>query len=616
MPSTSAPLNGVQPEWIDHATAALMKEVCSLMLDLSDAFSLLDSGSNEAALASSIRQIKRVLFKRELLHEVLARDLPQNVVWVDWLQSAEGNSIARLVGGALDAAGFACRLGLQTGDRRLSEGLGPSFFARAFLWADFLLPMGQRQQDLDAIPTHFVRQVLVTTCYTTICTYVTICHHCCTTRRTGAGLCCDERLAAFLIRGWSKWLYDPYMQVVDVMTEKTVVTRVQIFLMTVPHLLLRSHCVFLRRSLAAEFQRAFEDRPTELALLLADYMRLIGGQPPLWESLAFGRQNGGETLVHDWCLFARTCLLCRPLGLSGRCPAPLVAQAVNLLKRGYYVGSDTRERMTIYRLVVRLCWQDVHNARCALRRGVFGCITVMPSQGSEIHLIMHGCIREAVLGLRRYNQRILRDMIRPGVDVDEDVAYTAKLMRMSYRILEEEEADWASALQVCGVVGCSRKEKRRPKLYHCRCGEVLYCSKGCQRAHWNSGHKDSCSQSGLPPRIVVRAVAFARLFVQKEYWTLVRRYGAASMPQVEMTLGPHVSYPPTDIDVTTAADRDDLRPEEVMVVLRFQHAEQLQTVRVMLAPRTVVERTGDRLYNVLTHTNFEVPSGPMTSGGD
>lgn len=50
---------------------------------------------------------------------------------------------------------------------------------------------------------------------------------------------------------------------------------------------------------------------------------------------------------------------------------------------------------------------------------------------------------------------------------------------------------------------CSRRS--RDLLRYSRCKEVNYCSKDCQKGHWEEGHKEHCKTSGSQGKIMFQA---------------------------------------------------------------------------------------------------------------
>lgn len=53
-------------------------------------------------------------------------------------------------------------------------------------------------------------------------------------------------------------------------------------------------------------------------------------------------------------------------------------------------------------------------------------------------------------------------------------------------------------LRLCSNEMCGRVETRFNEFRRCAvCGDVKYCSRGCQALHWRSSHKDACVSNGF-----------------------------------------------------------------------------------------------------------------------
>jgi MYND finger len=79
---------------------------------------------------------------------------------------------------------------------------------------------------------------------------------------------------------------------------------------------------------------------------------------------------------------------------------------------------------------------------------------------------------------------------------DHMLALTKELNRSEISKLSQE---WNIELAHFKCLACNVQQKDcAQKLLRCGgCGEVFYCSKECQKTHWKSGHKASCSRSIL-----------------------------------------------------------------------------------------------------------------------
>ncbi|TRM63759.1 hypothetical protein BD626DRAFT_583115 [Schizophyllum amplum] len=106
-------------------------------------------------------------------------------------------------------------------------------------------------------------------------------------------------------------------------------------------------------------------------------------------------------------------------------------------------------------------------------------------------LVLIGDCLNARRAVRGFHEALLKFPARlPPIQLREDEQAVISIAQRRYTLLERAELEWES-VAVCCNPSCS--SARDVTLRACPCGEALYCSTRCQRAHWdNATHREVC----------------------------------------------------------------------------------------------------------------------------
>ncbi|KAL1672346.1 hypothetical protein EV122DRAFT_294932 [Schizophyllum commune] len=132
---------------------------------------------------------------------------------------------------------------------------------------------------------------------------------------------------------------------------------------------------------------------------------------------------------------------------------------------------------------------------------------------------------------------------------DQRLKTILRLFRYEYGVLQELGAVRELATRCCNVECASAERDPSVALRACACGEALYCSRTCQRAHWTTGeHREHCparhpeKHGCLTTKLVCRMVAEAKYNLRLAYASLPN---PASRPSLYLALKLHERGPAT-----------------------------------------------------------------------
>ncbi|KAJ7290496.1 hypothetical protein C8J57DRAFT_1705844 [Mycena rebaudengoi] len=105
----------------------------------------------------------------------------------------------------------------------------------------------------------------------------------------------------------------------------------------------------------------------------------------------------------------------------------------------------------------------------------------------------------------------------------KDWSKFSKLAAERVKVLDEFNSQKPTTFQSCGNMECSRELRPKTDFWRClSCEEIYYCSRNCQTADWQVGHRESCMSFrrmhlGQPPDLTTRAKAFIRAVLNRDY---------------------------------------------------------------------------------------------------
>ncbi|KAL1726837.1 hypothetical protein EV714DRAFT_218560 [Schizophyllum commune] len=212
----------------------------------------------------------------------------------------------------------------------------------------------------------------------------------------------------------------------------------------------------------------------------------------------------------------------------------------------------------------------------------------------------------------------------PGISLREDEELVRATAKDRYALLLQAEEQWLSIARCCNFKKCRSSELA--SLRACPCGENLYCSKGCQRAHWKSkDHRNDCEKhfEGLRESTarVVKAkdiyflVVIARAYVEANYRRILaglNRSRSSHISSVFIDI-PLFCDPVSPEDFKVTGYEDSCRPDHcpyptIVAQVLYEQTDGMHTCVVCLVPRGAPWRYWKDEFMPITYTFYDPPT--------
>ncbi|KAL1689728.1 hypothetical protein GGG16DRAFT_114718 [Schizophyllum commune] len=209
-----------------------------------------------------------------------------------------------------------------------------------------------------------------------------------------------------------------------------------------------------------------------------------------------------------------------------------------------------------------------------------------------------------------------------AIPLREDERAVLELADSHYALLVQAGEQWSSIAKCCNPMCVA---PGATDLRSCPCGEVLYCSTDCQRAHWDiEEHRYLCevhvaTRAGSTSPIVKSKdvyflVVIARAFVEANYQQILARLDRKPSGNDIIFVGLPLLHDPTIPEVFTATTfEDSFRPDicphpSISVQVSYQQTNGVRARLVSLVPRCAPWRYGRDEFATLTCTFYDPPT--------
>ncbi|KAI5891883.1 uncharacterized protein SCHCODRAFT_02277349 [Schizophyllum commune H4-8] len=342
-------------------------------------------------------------------------------------------------------------------------------------------------------------------------------------------------------------------------------------------------------------------------------------------------------------------------------PSSFVATAVRVLGHQIAVAPEDHDVWAlVLGMLFVLCYRSDHAMMLAMRQGIFHllvrirvlcthCCSGPPPRPLDqtcsggitgaLMTFMRGSLwsRRAVVDFRDAYDKYATRML--GITLREDEELVRTTAESRYKLLLDAEEEWPSIAKCCNTKCVSTDVV---SLRSCPCGENLYCSKLCQRAHWKSElHRSDCERNlegsrstylkaQLRPLLTVakdstshilRAkdvhflVVIARAYVEANYqriMTRLARLGAGDTTSVTVDV-PLFCNPmrPKDFEIVayTTSCASDLCPyPSVVAQVIYEQSDGMHDRFVSLIPRGAPWRYRKDVFLPITATFYDPPT--------
>ncbi|KAI5885241.1 uncharacterized protein SCHCODRAFT_083623 [Schizophyllum commune H4-8] len=266
-----------------------------------------------------------------------------------------------------------------------------------------------------------------------------------------------------------------------------------------------------------------------------------------------------------------------------------------------------------------MCVRDTRTFYRAIELNLLGIMVAIRITAPETPLLprmyrMLNGISDTIPAVRAFHA----SRSRPGVSrelalYDAQEVSIVKTYKYHHTVLAESEGSWSRIATCCnGACPLKDEERNTRALRACACGEALYCSKICQRAHWTvGGHNVECSSRHeldfgvLSARDMNRLVSEARVVLRKLFDGLpAEPYdpGYAVRVVIDTRLRQD-GWPSFEVHKEKADFRTDESPY-VLVDVIFQQAEIPRVRRVRFMPERYAGRV-PQSYRLLSQAFFD-----------
>ncbi|KAL1659404.1 hypothetical protein GGF50DRAFT_65360 [Schizophyllum commune] len=498
------------PFWINAALdelGALIKETHGLV-DGSP-----DWHANPRVEANA-RQIVRILRDRNLLGLIFREQPPPPDDYVAFVERYGGDySPIRTIYNGMFCVSFLFRLA-QKLDRPELCPFDATLLQRIFLWIVSLLPVNHEPQ-LRALSSSTQSWLLVKFTMTAL-TYIQTFTHIISANLVHQVLRAeDEQVTSMLVNMWLNWSrVHNVARAMQNMEERAVIQR---YLILLPgHYISPYGDGAIRNKVVQEILRTVRDRPRRFFRLYGMHLRLMLTYSDMRDS-----HVPMEYVVQALLAFMRV----PELGRQCRMPKTLIVELIACIR--CYVRSHATPSIWPHAVdcLLECCLDSRRSLTQAVEAGLFHCLVqARPAADrrmrNQVSRLLH------VIAQAARSPRVIlafRSALTEDEDKDTLPRYTDAetgilcAFDFEYDVLQELKVTRELTATCCNAE-CPHDGGNPKALRACICGEALYCSKACQRAHWTIGqHKYNCptrldpeQHGSLRVKNVYRLVAEAR----------------------------------------------------------------------------------------------------------
>ncbi|TRM70659.1 hypothetical protein BD626DRAFT_31779 [Schizophyllum amplum] len=454
-----------------------------------------------------------------------------------------------------------------------------AFFASTFSWIEFLLPMCRSVEEVDALPPDCDVLTLDFTMaaldYLQAFTHLFLNHR---DRVHEIFMAVGQRVPAIYVNVWMHWmrLYDPASGVSEKSRNDSVhIVRLSLRLLPTLWIFLENSDVE-RAMVISEILRAVRNHPNRFFRRFAQYMRVVIEHPVL------GGDNDAEAFVRTLLRGLIDFSDAPGLGMPGRLPTKLALTMIDVVDHYLTTEPEGVTWQPAWDVCATVCMRSTKTIVRAMEKGIFALtVRVRMTVANALHLdrmiIKIQMTASMPRAIRAFHATL--PLVPPSVTYEFVEERAVNVFERRYYTRQALDTSWELA-QTCCNAACPMSGGEAGALRSCACGEALYCSKTCQRAHWTEGgHREVCTNDKrsdpLTARKVIRFVSEMRGFVQERY--------ADYRPDTTLHVGLHDGEKRSHVVSETRSESPDVVPAPVVVELRIERAWGARTLRMLFS---------------------------------
>uniref|UniRef100_D8Q103 MYND-type domain-containing protein n=1 Tax=Schizophyllum commune (strain H4-8 / FGSC 9210) TaxID=578458 RepID=D8Q103_SCHCM len=374
--------------------------------------------------------------------------------------------------------------------RRDLSSFDTDFFLAIFEWIDYLLPIGREREvrRLDAagrLPEDYILGYVETALYALLEIFQFLPHK----RLREIFLAPDQRLTAVLARAWLKW--PSLCRLVPTLPPRVIEACVLGF----PLLHKRLKDRDLQEKARDVILPGVAYSPRRFYRRFARHIRAtMVPQEPDGESFVQNHLSSIISFTHA-------------PGFE-RIPRELVVALMDCLRHPNHLVPP--HWYSVWAVLAPLCIPNPRTARTAVKHGLFECLVrvrltdpatlMLPEMTKALRMTIVS--PRVVRGFQTSFSHLQnnRGVFPPFDAFDEEEDSTENSFTFCFNRWDDAEFTWAKEATCCNAA-CPNEGGDIETLRACICGEALYCSKTCQRAHWVEGnHRRECPTSLNPEK--------------------------------------------------------------------------------------------------------------------
>ncbi|KAL1715299.1 hypothetical protein EV715DRAFT_294302 [Schizophyllum commune] len=327
-------------------------------------------------------------------------------------------------------------------------------------------------------------------------------------------------------------------------------------------------------------------------------------------------------------------------------PSSFIANVVTVLSDILAAAPEEHDNwVQILTLLFRLCTCSDHATMLAIKHGIFPlvvrvrsicshCSTGTPPSGEGFPYTggttgtLTSFIRDSFWSRRAVMDFHLAQVKyatrMPAARLRADEKAVLDIAKSRYELLMQAEKEWTSVAKCCNPKCPSTGATT---LRSCPCGEALYCSRDCQRAHWDTKeHRYNCEEHfatllAESTSRVVKAkdvhflVVIARAFVEANYRRILAALDRPPNASDVVFVGLPLFHDPEasedfQIKLAPTGLAPDLCPyPSIVVQVAYQQTDGMHKCMIFLVPSMAPWRYSVDEFRPLTSTFYDPPTG-------